>query len=64
MIYKVRVKKKYPFKQMKLGEAFKLNGEDVRDVQKIAYYYRKVCKRPLMIVVAKRNDGHYCQRVS
>jgi len=64
MIYKVRAKKKYPFKQMKAGEVFKLDNEDVRDAQKIAYYYRKVCKRPFMIVIVKSHDGHYCKRLS
>jgi len=64
MIYKVHTKKKYPFKHMKRGDQFKLNDEDVRDAQKIAYYYRKVCKRPFMIAIVKRHDGHYCQRVS
>jgi hypothetical protein len=34
MIYKVRTKKKYPFKQMSPGETLKLNDVDVRDAQK------------------------------
>ena len=40
MIYKVRIKKKYPFKQMSPGETLKLNDLDVRGAQKAAYYYR------------------------
>jgi hypothetical protein len=42
MVYKVRIKKKYPFKQMNPGETLKLNDMDVRDAQKAAYYYRAV----------------------
>ena len=34
MIYKVRINKKYPFKQMSPGETHKLNDVDVRDAQK------------------------------
>ena len=30
MIHKVRINKKYPFKQMSPGETFKLNDLDVR----------------------------------
>jgi len=36
MIYKVRINKKYPFKQMSPGETIKLNDVDVRDAQKAA----------------------------
>ena len=64
MIYKVRTKKKYPFKRMGLGETFKLNDLDVRDAQKAAYYYRSVCKRPISIVITKQDDGYYCRRVA
>jgi len=64
MIYKVRLNKKYTFRQMKPGEMFVLDEDDVRDAQKIAYYYRKVCKRPISVTVIKRHDGHYCKRVS
>jgi hypothetical protein len=64
MIYKVRIKKKYPFKQMSPGESFKLNGMDVRDAQKLAYYYRSLCKRPIKIVITKQADGYYCRRVA
>ena len=45
MIHKVRINKKYPFKQMSPGETFKLNDLDVRGAQKLAYYYRSLCKR-------------------
>jgi hypothetical protein len=31
---KIRIYKKYPFKQMRPGETFKLNDVDVRDAQK------------------------------
>ena len=64
MIYKVRTKKKYPFKRMSLGETFKLNDLDVRDAQKAAYYYRSLCKRPIRIVITKQDDGYYCRRVA
>ena len=36
MVYKVRINKKYPFKQMSPGETIKLNDVDVRDAQKAA----------------------------
>jgi hypothetical protein len=55
-IYKVRIKKKYPFKQMSPGETLKLNDVDVRDAQKAAYYYRSLCKRPINVL--------YCRRVA
>jgi hypothetical protein len=64
MINKVRTNKKYPFKQMSPGETFKLNDLDVRDAQKAAYYYRSVCKRPIQIVITKRDDGYHCRRVA
>ena len=60
MIHKVRINKKYPFKQMSPGETFKLNELDVRGAQKLAYYYRSLCKRPIQVVVTKRDDGYYC----
>ena len=63
MIYKVRIKKKYPFKQMSPGETFKLNNVNVRDAQKAAYYYRSLCKRPIKVLIAKQDDGYYCRRV-
>jgi len=47
MICKVRLKKKYPFKRMQPGELFKLDKDYGRDAQKILYYYRSVCKRPI-----------------
>jgi len=65
MIYRVGLKKKkYPFKQMKPGEMFRLDENDVRDAQKISYYYRKVCKRPFLVLITKHYDGHYCERLS
>ena len=64
MIYKIRIKKKYPFKQMSPGETLKLNDVDVRDAQKAAYYYRSLCKRPISIVITKQDDGYYCRRVA
>jgi hypothetical protein len=64
MIYKVRTNKKYPFKQMSPGETFKLNDTDVRGLQKLAYYYRTICKRPIRIVITKQDDGYYCRRVA
>src|SRR3974377_455924 len=51
MINKAKIKKKYPFKQMQPGEAFKLDDEDVRRAQKMAWYYRARCKRPIRIVI-------------
>ena len=47
MINKAKINKKYPFKQMRSGEAFKLDDEDVRRAQKMAWYYRARCKRRL-----------------
>jgi len=64
MIYKVRINKKYPFKQMSPGETLKLNEVDVRDAQKAAYYYRCQCKRPIKILITKEDDGYYCRRVA
>ncbi len=64
MIHKVRCYKKYPFKQMTVGETFKLDDADIRNAQKMAYYYRALCKRPINIIISKCNDGHHCQRVA
>ena len=64
MIYKVRINKKYPFKQMSPGETLKLNDVDVRDAQKAAYYYRSLCKRPIKVLITKQDDGYYCRRVA
>ena len=64
MIYKVRTNKKYPFKRMSPGESFKLNDVDVRDAQKLAYYYRSLCKRSIKIVITKQDDGYYCRLVA
>ena len=63
MIYKAKGKKKYPFRQMEPGDTFKLNNEDVRSAQKMAWYYRTRCKRPINIVIAKGDDGYHCQRI-
>jgi hypothetical protein len=63
MIYKAKINKKYPFKQMRAGETFKLNAEDVRGAQKVAHYYRIHCKRPIKIFIKKGDDAYYCQRV-
>ena len=63
-IYKARINKKYPFKKMSLGETFKLSDVDVRGAQKLAYYYRSLCKRPIQIVITKRDDGYHCRRVA
>ena len=63
MIYRTRTNKKYFFKQMKPGETFRLNDDDVRSAQKMAWYYRVRCKRPINIVVAKSDDGYHCQRI-
>jgi hypothetical protein len=49
---------------MSLGEMFKLSDVDVRGAQKLAYYYRSLCKRPIQIVITKRDDGYYCRRVA
>ena len=64
MINKVRTNKKYPFKQMSPGDTFKLNDVDVRGAQKLAYYYRSQCKRPIQIVITKQDDGYHCRRVA
>ena len=50
---KAKINKKYPFRQMQPGETFKLDDADVRRAQKIAWYYRTRCKRPIRIVIAK-----------
>jgi hypothetical protein len=63
MIHKVRTNKKYPFKHMQSGERFKLDDDDIRSAQKMAWYYRTRCKRPINIVIAKSDDGYHCQRV-
>ena len=64
MINKVRTNKKYPFKQMSPGETFKLNDLDVRGAQKLASYYRTMCKRPIKVLITKQDDGYYCLRVA
>src|SRR3974390_415652 len=64
MINKIRTNKKYPFKQMSPGETFKLDEVDVRGAQKLAYYYRNQCKRPIQIVITKQDDGYHCRRVA
>ena len=61
---KTRIYKKYPFKQMRPGETFKLNDVGVRDAQKAAYYYRSLCKRPIKVVITKQDDGYYCRLVA
>jgi len=63
MIYKVRINKKYPFKQMS-RETFKLNDVDVRGAQKLAYYYCSQRRRPINIIITKQDDGYYCRRVA
>ena len=63
MIDQTKSNKKYPFRQMQPGEAFKLDDADVRRAQKMAWYYRTRCKRPIRIVIAKSNDGYHCRRI-
>ena len=63
MIYRVRINK-YRFREVKDGDTFKLNYEDVRDAQKAAYYYRNQCKRPIKVLITKQDDGYYCRRVA
>ena len=63
MFNKAKIYKKYHLKQMQSGEAFKLDDADVRRAQKMAWYYRTRCKRPIRIVIAKSDDGYHCQRV-
>jgi hypothetical protein len=63
MIHKVKTNKKYPFKHMQPGDTFKLNDDDIRSAQKMAWYYRTRCKRPINIVIAKSDDGYHCERV-
>jgi len=62
MINKAKIHKKYHYKQMQSGEAFKLDDADVRRAQKMAWYYRTRCKRPINIVIAKGADGYHCRR--
>ena len=63
MVDTIRVSKKYRFKEMRPGDTFKLDPGDVRSAQKMAWYYRKRCKRPLPIVIVKRSDGYHCWRL-
>ena len=49
---------------MSPGESFELNEMDVRDAQKLAYYYRSLCKRPINIIITKQDDGYYSRRVA
>ena len=63
MINKAKIYKKYPFKQMQSGDAFKLDDDDIRSAQKMASYYRTRCKRPINIVIAKGDDGYHWQRI-
>ena len=63
MIHKVKINKKYPFKNMQPGERFKLDEDDIRSAQKMTSYFRTRCKRPINIVIAKSDDGYHCQRV-
>ena len=63
MIHRAKTNKKYPFRQMQPGERFKLNEDDIRSAQKMAWYYRVCCKRPINIVIAKGDDGYHCQRI-
>ena len=51
MINKAKIYKKYPFKQMQSGDAFKLDDADVRDAQKA-------------IVIEKCDDGYECCRIA
>jgi len=46
---------------MSPGESFKLNDIDVCDAQKLAYYYRSLCKRPIRILITKQDGGYYCR---
>jgi hypothetical protein len=48
---------------MQSGEAFKLDDADVRRAQKMAWYYRAPCKRPINFVIARGDDGYHCQRI-
>ena len=54
MSNKVRINKKYPFKQMSPSETIKPNDVDVRDAQKVAHYYRGLCKRSINVVITKQ----------
>jgi len=49
---------------MQPGETFKLDDEDVRNAQKMAWYYRVRCKRPIKIVIEKSDDGYECCRIA
>ena len=49
---------------MKLGETFKLDDEDVRNAQKMAWYYRFRCKQRIKIVIEKSDDGYECRRIA
>jgi hypothetical protein len=60
---KTKSNKKYPFRQMQLGETFKLDDADVRRAQRLAWYYRTQCKRPIRIVIVKSDDGYHCRRI-
>ena len=40
MITKAKTNKKYLFRQMQPGDTFRLNIEEVRSAQKMAWYYR------------------------
>ena len=53
-IYKARINKKYPFKNMSLGETFKLSDVDVRGAQKLAYYYRSLCSAQFRLLSLNR----------
>jgi hypothetical protein len=53
-----------PIQTNEPGETFKLNDLDVRGAQKLAYYYRSLCKRPIQVVVTREDDGYYCRRVA
>jgi hypothetical protein len=43
-------------------KVFKLH-DDVRGAQVMASYYRNQCKRPIIILITKRDDGYHCRRV-
>ena len=64
MITKAKTNKKYLFRQMQPGDTFRLNIEDVRSAQKMAWYYRARCKRPINVVIARGDDGYHCQRIN
>jgi len=58
-----KTNKKYLFRQMQPGDTFRLNIEDVRSAQKMAWYYSARCKRPINVVIARGDDGYHCQRI-